>query len=69
MLTRRADCLKEGRKLFGYLKGRLKLEIKWTVLGGEGILTKIEANNYNVLQQRPVLKKKDFLILLLKSFV
>jgi squalene synthase HpnC len=65
--TRR--LFKEGRKLFGYLKGRLKFEIKWTVLGGEGILTKIEANNYNVLQQRPVLKKRDFLILLLKSFI
>jgi squalene synthase HpnC len=59
----------EGKKLTGYLSGRLKYEIKWTILGGEGILKKIEADDFNVLIKRPVLTKKDFLILLLKSFI
>jgi squalene synthase HpnC len=57
-----------GKKLTSYLSGRLKYEIKWTVLGGEEILKKIEDSNYNVLQDRPVLNKKDFLMLLLRSF-
>ena len=65
--TRR--LFEEGKKLTGYLSGRLKYEIKWTILGGEGILKKIEADDYNVLIKRPVLTKKDFLILLLKSFI
>ena len=59
----------EGNKLPEYLSGRLKYEIKWTILGGRSILKRIEKNNYNVLQQRPVLTKKDFFILLLKSFL
>jgi len=58
----------EGKQLTKYLSGRLKFEIKWTILGGQEILKKIEKNNYNVLQKRPVLNKMDFLNLLLKSF-
>ena len=57
----------EGRKLLNFLKGRLKYEIKWTILGGEAILGKIRQNDYNVFI-RPSLTKVDFLTLLLKSF-
>jgi phytoene/squalene synthetase len=67
-VDRTRQLFNEGKKLAEYLTGRLKYEIKWTVLGGEEILKKIEADNYNVFQKRPVLNKKDFLILLLKSF-
>jgi squalene synthase HpnC len=67
-VDRTRQLYNEGKKLAEYLTGRLKYEIKWTVLGGEEILKKIEADNYNVFQKRPVLNKKDFLILLLKSF-
>jgi squalene synthase HpnC len=58
----------EGKKLLDFLNGRLRFEIKWTILGGEEILRKIELKDYNILQDRPVLSKKDFLLLLLKSF-
>ena len=58
----------EGRNLLKFLKGRLKYEIKWTILGGEAILSKIRRNDYNVFI-RPGLKKTDFLALLLKSFM
>ncbi|MGA7723144.1 MAG: squalene synthase HpnC [Ignavibacteriaceae bacterium] len=58
----------EGKQLTKYLSGRLKFEIKWTILGGQEILKKIEKNNYNVFQKRPVLNKMDFINLLLKSF-
>jgi squalene synthase HpnC len=65
----RADnLLKEGQKLLNFLPGRLKIEIKWTILGGREILNKIKKNNFNIFT-RPVLKKFDFLMLLLKSVV
>lgn len=57
----------EGKMLYHFLKGRLKLEIKWTVAGGEKILEKIRENNYDVFNFRPVLTKKDFLMILIKS--
>lgn len=59
----------EGRKLTDFLKGRLKFEIKWTILGGEAILKKIEQNNYNILRKRPVLTRKDFVFLFLHSLI
>jgi squalene synthase HpnC len=68
-VDRTRQLFNEGKKLTEYLRGRLKYEIKWTVLGGEEILNKIEANDFDVLQKRPVVSKKDFFILLLKSFI
>lgn len=57
----------EGKYLFPFLKGRLKIEIKWTVAGGEKILSKIEKNNYQIFGKRPKLNKTDFITILLKS--
>jgi len=56
-----------GKKLLNFLDGRLKLEIKWTILSGEAILDKIEKNNFDVLIERPKLNKMDFGRLLIKS--
>ena len=56
----------EGRNLLKFLSGRLKYEIKWTILGGEAILKKIRRNDYNVFV-RPGLTKADFLNLLVRS--
>lgn len=68
-IIRTKDLFDDGKNLLHFLKGRLKLEIKWTILGGEKILGKIENNNYNVVQQRPVLNKIDFTGLIIKSFL
>lgn len=68
-IERTKDLFKEGRKLFPFLKGRLKLEIKWTILGGELILAKIEKNDYDVLNKRPKITKTDIFNLLVKSFI
>ena len=57
----------EGRNLLKFLSGRLKYEIKWTILGGEAILEKIRQNDYNVFI-RPHLTKFDFINLLVRSF-
>jgi squalene synthase HpnC len=58
----------EGRHLLNYLNGKLKFQIAWTILGGEAILAKIEALNYNTLNIRPTLSKYDMITLLLKSW-
>ena len=59
----------EGKKLFPLLSGRLKVEIKWTVAGGEEILNRIRKNDYNVLNNRPELSKTRMVSLLLKSLI
>jgi squalene synthase HpnC len=57
----------DGKKIFGYLKGRLRLQLKWTVNGGEEILNKIRKSNYNVLVRRPELTKFDMIKLFFAS--
>jgi len=58
-----------GKNLIGFLRGRLKFEISWTLLGGLEILQKVKKNNYDVINHRPVLKKSDLLLLLFKALV
>lgn len=67
-VDRAFNLFNEGAALSEYLSGRLKYEIKWTIAGGKEILNKIKKNNYNIFI-RPKLSKKDFFILLIKSFV
>lgn len=57
----------EGKNLLKYLNGRFKLEIKWTIAGGEKILEKIRKNDYDVFSERPKLTKVDFILLLIKN--
>jgi squalene synthase HpnC len=54
----------DGKKLLKLLKGGLKLEVSWTVRGGEAILDRITKSNFDVLNKRPVLSKTDFVKLL-----
>ncbi len=59
----------EGRDILNKLPFRLKAEINATILGGFEILKKIEKINFNVLDYRVKLNKKDFLFLFLKTFL
>jgi squalene synthase HpnC len=68
-LERTASLFNEGKKLFGFLGGFLKYEIKWTVLGGETILGKIKNIEYDVLNNRPTLSKTDMMMLFVKTFL
>ncbi len=68
-VDRAQNLLDEGKKLFPLLSGRLKVEIKWTVAGGEEILNRIRKNDYNVLNNRPELSKTRMVSLLLKSLI
>lgn len=66
-IDRTKKLFDEGKDLLKYLSGRFKLEIKWTIAGGEKILEKIIKNNYDVFSSRHKLSKFDFLTLLVKS--
>lgn len=68
-VDRTQKLFNEGKSLLKFLNGRLKMEIKWTILGGEKILEKIRKNDYSIFGLRPKLTKKDFGTLLIKSFV
>ena len=57
----------DGKKLLKLLKGGLKLEVSWTVRGGEAILDKITKSNFDVLNKRPVLSKTDFVKLFIAT--
>lgn len=68
-VDRAQAMFEEGEKIFGYLQGKIKIQIKWTVKGGEEILKKIKKNNYNVLNKRPELNRSDMIKLFLFSIV
>ena len=59
----------EGKNLLTFLSGRFKTEIKWTIAGGERILSKIRKNDFDVLNVRPKLTKIDFILLFIKSII
>jgi len=66
-VVRIEQMFSEGRNLIPYLNGRIKFEIKWTILGGEKILEKVKKANYKIFGSRPTLSKLDYLNLLCKS--
>ncbi len=68
-IERTQKMFDEGKNLLNYVNGRLKFEIKWTILGGEAILKKIKDNGYKIFDARPKLTKTDFVTLFIKSFL
>jgi squalene synthase HpnC len=68
-IQRVSEMFQSGKPLISHLNGRLKLEIKATVFGGEKVLDKIIKNDYNVLLERPVLNKLDMLEIFVKLFI
>jgi squalene synthase HpnC len=55
-----ARCrMRQGFVLLPLLKGRFKAEIIATIAGGWLILNKLSACNYDVIQHRPTLTKRD----------
>ena len=63
--TRR--LLLEGAPLGGILKGRIGLEMRMIIAGGDRILSKIAGVRYNVLRHRPVLRAWDWPLMLLRT--
>jgi squalene synthase HpnC len=58
----------EGKEIIDLVGGRLRLELKATILGGNEILKKIEEINYNVLSQRVKVEKSDKINIIFRTF-
>jgi len=63
------SLLNEGKELLAFLSGRFKLEIAWTIKGGEEILNKVRGAEFDVFTKRPLLTKTDYLKLLFRSLI
>lgn len=61
------ELFRQGENILIYLPAMLRLQIKLTILGGEKILEKIEELDYNTLNFRPTLSKKDVVKLFYKA--
>ena len=63
-IERARKLLQSGAPLSQQLKGRIGLELRVTILGGETILRKLHADPGCVFHDRPVLTKKDWIVML-----
>jgi squalene synthase HpnC len=63
-IERARKLLQAGAPLSRQLKGRIGLELRVTILGGETILRKLHADPGCVFHNRPVLTKKDWIVML-----
>ncbi|MEG8947566.1 squalene synthase HpnC [Rosettibacter firmus] len=66
-IERTKEFFNKGENILKFLPGNLKFQIKLTILGGKKILDKIEEIDYNTLNIRPVLSKKDIIKLFYKA--
>ena len=63
--TRR--MLRDGAPLGRTLRGRIGLEMRMIIAGGERILSKIAAVDYDVFRRRPVLRSYDWPLMLIHT--
>ncbi|QDT99425.1 squalene synthase HpnC [Gimesia aquarii] len=66
-VQRARQFLLDGLPLISHLPGRLQIDIDLFARGGLKILDHIERLQFNVWQQRPVVTRFDFVVLLLQS--
>jgi squalene synthase HpnC len=66
-VARTRDLFLRGRPLPEQVKGRLRVELRLTWLGGMRILEKIEDLKFDTLHARPVITTRDKMQLLIKS--
>ena len=66
-VQRARAMMKTGAPLGSILGGRIGLEMRLIIAGGNRILSKLENNNYDMFRHRPVLRPHDWLIMLFKS--
>jgi squalene synthase HpnC len=66
-IDRTVRIFQRGRSLPDRVKGRLKLELRATYLGGTEILGKIRRNGYDVFRRRPKITRWDGPRLLLRA--
>lgn len=66
-VDRAKEIMNQGKELTENLKGKFTVEIKWTILGGEEILKKIEKIDYNVVAIKPTISKLDYAKIFIRS--
>jgi squalene synthase HpnC len=66
-IERARRLLQAGAPLGRQLKGRIGLELRVTILGGEAILRKLHADPGCVFNNRPVLTRKDWIGMLRRA--
>lgn len=57
-----------GAPLLGYVRGRLRMELAATLRGGRAILDAIERQGYDTLSRRPVLRRRDTMVMVCEAF-
>ena len=62
------SMLKGGSPLGKTLKGRIGFELRMIIIGGQLILQKLDGIKYDVFNERPVLDKKDWMIIVKRAF-
>lgn len=68
-IERARKLMQHGAPLARRLRGRIGLELRVTVLGGETILRKLHADPARVFTDRPVLTKRDWVRMLARALV
>lgn len=66
-VDRAHDMMRSGAPLGSILGGRIGLEMRLIIAGGNRILSKLKKVNYDMFTQRPVLRPLDWLIMLFNS--
>ena len=66
-VNRASDMIKNGAPLGSILTGRIGLEMRLIIAGGNRILQKLKAVNFDIFNHRPVLRPHDWVIMLMQS--
>ncbi|MBI5658505.1 MAG: squalene synthase HpnC [Nitrosomonadales bacterium] len=66
-VQRARDMMKSGAPLGSILTGRIGLEMRLIIAGGNRILNKLESARFDMFRHRPVLRPLDWVIMLGKS--
>ncbi|HUX90093.1 MAG TPA: squalene synthase HpnC [Gallionellaceae bacterium] len=66
-VQRARGMMRRGAPLGSILGGRIGLEMRLIIAGGNRILSKLEGVDYDMFHHRPVLRPHDWLIMLAKS--
>ena len=69
LVNKTKELFLEGKEIVDYVKGRLKLELIATYLGGNEILKKIEEMNYNVLSKHAKIDTGNKINILFKTIL
>jgi squalene synthase HpnC len=67
-VDRTRKMLLAGAPLGRVLSGRIGLEMRMIIAGGERILRKIECADYDVFRRRPVLRSHDWALMFARTF-